>query len=86
MGRACRLGRSATIIAMRLSTQQVQTIVSLVQANLGPDAGVALFGSRLRDCARGGDVDLLAVQRGRTASAFAQLAQRDRVSLNEAQS
>jgi predicted nucleotidyltransferase len=44
---------------MRLSPDQVSTIVACVRQNFGDDSSVALFGSRLDDAARGGDVDLL---------------------------
>lgn len=44
---------------MRLSPEAIETIRATVARLAGPDAGVALFGSRLDDDARGGDVDLL---------------------------
>lgn len=44
---------------MRLSTAQTQLILDCVHAQFGVDAEVLLFGSRLDDTARGGDVDLL---------------------------
>ena len=44
---------------MRLSTTQTEVILSCVRAQFGADAQVMLFGSRLDDTARGGDVDLL---------------------------
>ena len=43
---------------MRLSPEDIATIRHLVQERFGPDAGIWLFGSRLDDSARGGDVDL----------------------------
>lgn len=45
---------------MRLSPQQLQTIRQLVHSRLGDDARLWLFGSRVDDQRRGGDVDLLA--------------------------
>ena len=44
---------------MRLSTAQARVILRCVREQLGADARVMLFGSRLDDTARGGDVDLL---------------------------
>lgn len=44
---------------MRLTSDQIHTIHSTVQAVLGSGAVVSLFGSRLDDSRRGGDVDLL---------------------------
>jgi hypothetical protein len=43
---------------MRLEPQQVDTIKQLTRDIFGPRAVVRLFGSRLDDSARGGDVDL----------------------------
>jgi predicted nucleotidyltransferase len=44
---------------MRLSPQQQTAIVHCVRQQFGADARVMVFGSRLDDTARGGDVDLL---------------------------
>lgn len=44
---------------MRLSTEQVQLIARTVAELAGADATVRVFGSRLDDTARGGDIDLL---------------------------
>ncbi len=44
---------------MRLTPAQVALIKSAVADLAGPEARVRLFGSRLDDDARGGDVDLL---------------------------
>jgi predicted nucleotidyltransferase len=44
---------------MRLTTEQVQDIRQVVREQAGQAARVWLFGSRLDDGARGGDVDLL---------------------------
>lgn len=44
---------------MRLAPEQIETIRSVVRAEAGEDAVVRLFGSRLDDAARGGDIDLL---------------------------
>ena len=44
---------------MRLSTTRTRLIVHCVRQQFGEDACVMLFGSRLDDTARGGDVDLL---------------------------
>ena len=44
---------------MRLSPAQTCLIVQCVHQQFGADARVMLFGSRLDDTARGGDVDLL---------------------------
>nr|WP_198034567.1 hypothetical protein [Halomonas sp. 1513] len=43
---------------MRLTDAQRQTIRQIVTEELGPSASVRLFGSRLDDNARGGDIDL----------------------------
>ena len=43
---------------MRLTPDQISTIKSTVQAVLGEAAVVSLFGSRLHDSRRGGDIDL----------------------------
>lgn len=44
---------------MRLTAQQTDQILLTVRRHFGADARVAVFGSRLNDAARGGDVDLL---------------------------
>ena len=44
---------------MRLSMRQRQQIQRLVQQQLGEDTRVMLFGSRLLDQRKGGDIDLL---------------------------
>lgn len=44
---------------MRLSPIQTRLIVHCVRQQFGANARVLLFGSRLDDAARGGDVDLL---------------------------
>ena len=44
---------------MRLSPAQTDVILNCVRQQFGADARVMLFGSRLDDSARGGDVDLL---------------------------
>ncbi len=44
---------------MRLREDDVATIRRTVQEEVGADANVCLFGSRLDDNARGGDIDLL---------------------------
>ena len=43
---------------MRLSPAQTKFILSCVRQQYGADAGVMLFGSRLDNSARGGDLDL----------------------------
>jgi predicted nucleotidyltransferase len=44
---------------MRLSHHQTEAIVAAARAVLGSQVRVTLFGSRLDDHARGGDIDLL---------------------------
>ena len=44
---------------MRLTPDQTRIILSCVHQQFGADAQVKLFGSRLDDSLRGGDVDLL---------------------------
>ena len=46
---------------MRLAEEQVKAIREIVYEEAGPDARVRLFGSRVNDELRGGDVDLLVV-------------------------
>jgi len=43
---------------MRVTFPQIQTIQQHVHRHLGDDAAVWLFGSRLDDAQKGGDVDL----------------------------
>ena len=43
---------------MRLSPQQCSIISTAVAENFGAEANVWLFGSRVDDAARGGDIDL----------------------------
>ena len=44
---------------MRLTPSQSRIIVATVRRQLGAQARVSLFGSRLDDAAKGGDVDIL---------------------------
>lgn len=44
---------------MRLSQEQIACIKQTAQAVLGDDARVILFGSRVDDAKKGGDIDLL---------------------------
>lgn len=44
---------------MRLTPSQIETICSIARQTLGEGAQVSLFGSRLDDGRKGGDVDLL---------------------------
>lgn len=44
---------------MRLTNEQIQAIKQTACAVLGADARVVLFGSRVDDARRGGDIDLL---------------------------
>lgn len=50
---------------MRLRADQIHIIRQTVRQWAGPAATVQVFGSRLRDDARGGDVDLLVETDGR---------------------
>ena len=43
---------------MRLTDQQARLIKEITERFLGPSARVLLFGSRVDDAARGGDIDL----------------------------
>ena len=43
---------------MRLTTDQVDAIRQRVESHMGPKARIWLFGSRVDDSRRGGDVDL----------------------------
>jgi|SRR5699024_8493888 len=44
---------------MRLTESQRQQVCRVVDAHLGRDAVVSVFGSRLDDSGRGGDLDIL---------------------------
>lgn len=44
---------------MRLSKHQIRLILNTVALHVGHSRKIFLFGSRLNDAARGGDVDLL---------------------------
>ena len=44
---------------MRLTDEQVLTIKNITRTNFGAHAKLKLFGSRLDDSKRGGDIDLL---------------------------
>lgn len=46
---------------MRLTENEVNTIVSLSRTKFGEDVKVILFGSRTDDLKRGGDIDLLII-------------------------
>ncbi len=71
---------------MRLSNEQLETIRRLVARMMPPDAEyeLILFGSRLNDRARGGDVDIYLETTGLDASARTTLHHRLRPSLEEA--
>lgn len=43
---------------MRISNSTVATLIRLSQKHFGEDAALRLFGSRVNDAARGGDIDI----------------------------
>jgi uncharacterized protein len=43
---------------MRLDTPQIERIMNIVSAHAGSESRVSIYGSRLDDRARGGDIDL----------------------------
>lgn len=49
----------APVHAMRLSNDQIRRLKTLVAEELGESARLRLFGSRLDDDAKGGDIDVL---------------------------
>jgi predicted nucleotidyltransferase len=49
---------SIRINPMRLSTEQAGIIKSIIAREISPDAKIWLFGSRIDDNRRGGDIDL----------------------------
>ena len=56
---ACAQWPGDILHLMRLTSQQIATIRQVVAEQLGSGARVLLFGSRVDDAARGGDIDLL---------------------------
>jgi predicted nucleotidyltransferase len=50
--------RQRCVCVMRLSASDITVIRALVEERFGPSSGIWLFGSRLDDAARGGDIDL----------------------------
>lgn len=57
---------------MRLSKFEGETLVQAARVSFEPDAVVRLFGSRLDDAGRGGDIDLLVETRMTDARLIAQ--------------
>lgn len=47
---------------MRLSNKEIQIIVDVAKSSFGENTHVTLFGSRLNDLGKGGDIDLLIVE------------------------
>jgi predicted nucleotidyltransferase len=56
---------------MRLSTDQIQAICQAATTAFGQGTSVWLFGSRVDDAKRGGDIDLLVCPQVRSAEAAA---------------
>jgi predicted nucleotidyltransferase len=46
---------------MRLTPQQAEIVREAARQVFGPETQVILFGSRVEDCKRGGDIDLLII-------------------------
>ncbi len=65
---------------MRLTTSQIETIRDTARQNFGADVSVWLFGSRVDDTRRGGDVDLY-VESPRKTTLLAEL--RCKIALEE---
>jgi predicted nucleotidyltransferase len=73
---AATIDAADRLVLVRLSPDQARDVIRIAREHLGDDAQVRLFGSRLDDSARGGDVDLFV-----EASRRPTLLQRARVKL-----
>ena len=58
-------------VKMRLTLSQIEEIKNIVASHTGRDSRIYLYGSRLDDTARGGDVDLL-IETGQSVPRLAQ--------------
>ena len=55
---------------MRLQSKEIQTIIRIAKEIYGESVKVYLFGSRLNDEKRGGDIDLLVRTEGEKKGVF----------------
>lgn len=58
---------------MRLQSKEIQTIIRVAQEIYGDGVKVYLFGSRLYDSKRGGDIDLLVRTEGEKKGVLARI-------------
>lgn len=58
---------------MRLQTKEIQTIIRIAKEIYGEGVKVYLFGSRLNDGKRGGDIDLLVRTEGEKKDVLARI-------------
>ncbi len=57
--KSCPLSLHAINKKMRLDSQEIQTVRTAVETIVGNGSAIRIFGSRLDDSKRGGDLDLL---------------------------